>query len=125
MTLILYESPKRLVKTLRDTLEAWGDRRIAIARELTKLHEEIFRGTILQAVEHFEEQVLGELTLVIEGDRGHNSAQGQDADPSAWEEVLRGMLDSGLSLKEAALAVSTRFGLSRRVVYQAALAIKR
>jgi 16S rRNA (cytidine1402-2'-O)-methyltransferase len=123
MTLILYESPNRLVKTLRDILENWGDRRIAIARELTKMHEEIFRGIISQAVDYFGGEVLGELTLVIEGNE-EGKAQRPEVDSASWEEVLRDLLNAGLSSKEAASAVSSRFGVPRRVVYKAALAIK-
>jgi 16S rRNA (cytidine1402-2'-O)-methyltransferase len=125
MTLILYESPKRLVKTLQDILGAWGDRRIAIARELTKLHEEIFRGVISQAIEYFAGEVRGELTLVLEGNREGKPEQEMEVDPSAWEGMLRGLLEKGVSSKEAASEIAARFGLPRRMVYQAALAMKR
>ena len=67
MTLILYESPKKLARTLEDILRNWGARRIAVARELTKIHEEVFRGSISEAIEHFTGEVRGELTLVVEG----------------------------------------------------------
>ena len=67
MTLILYESPRRLTKTLKDMLLSWGERRVAVARELTKIHEQIFRGSISEAIEHFTAEIRGELTLVVEG----------------------------------------------------------
>ena len=52
-TLVLFEAPHRIHESLSDMLEIWGDRKIAVCRELTKLHEEIFRGTLSQAIEHF------------------------------------------------------------------------
>jgi len=66
LTIVAYESPHRICKALVDILDVLGDRRIAIGRELTKLHEEVFRGTIKEAVDHFTAP-RGEFTLVIEG----------------------------------------------------------
>ena len=63
---ISFESPRRLQQSLKDILETIGDRRIAVCREMTKLHEEVFRGTVSEAIEHFE-QPRGEFTLVVEG----------------------------------------------------------
>jgi 16S rRNA (cytidine1402-2'-O)-methyltransferase len=144
MTLVLYESPRRLTKTLKDMLGGWGERRVAIARELTKIHEEIFRGSISEALGHFSGEVRGELTLVVEG-----AGAGQDVNsklspgpeprnfgsesmnPDAsnqgsadWRDELRALLQGGLSSKEATSAIAGRFNLPRRLVYQAALAIK-
>jgi 16S rRNA (cytidine1402-2'-O)-methyltransferase len=65
-TIVAFEAPYRLKETLSDLEETLGDRRIAVCRELTKLHEEIFRGRVRQAIEHFTEPK-GEFTLVIEG----------------------------------------------------------
>jgi 16S rRNA (cytidine1402-2'-O)-methyltransferase len=141
MTLILYESPKRLGKTLKDMAENWGDRKAAVARELTKLHEEVFRGKISEALVHFAGEVRGEVALVVEG-----AAQGADmrsescgaagnvalSDPEccapqlpSWQEELQALLAGGLSSKEAVRRVATRCGLPRRVVYQAALELKK
>ncbi|MGO9017662.1 MAG: 16S rRNA (cytidine(1402)-2'-O)-methyltransferase [Syntrophobacteraceae bacterium] len=132
MTLILYESPRRLTKTLKDMLGGWGERRVAVARELTKIHEEIFRGSISEALRHFSGEVRGELTLVVEGAGAGLDMESQSClDPSsvscppAWRDELNALLLGGLSSKEAASAIAGRFNLSRRVVYQAALAIKK
>ncbi|SPF34020.1 Ribosomal RNA small subunit methyltransferase I [Syntrophobacter sp. SbD1] len=140
LTLVLYESPKRLEKTLLDILGTWGERRIAVARELTKMHEEIFRGSIAEAVSHFTGEVRGELTLVVEGAgpaMGVDFKSGPDTetpgpgpegfgqDTSDWRDELKSMLTGGLSSKEAASAIARRFDLPRRVVYQAALAMKK
>ncbi|MCX5749636.1 MAG: 16S rRNA (cytidine(1402)-2'-O)-methyltransferase [Candidatus Saganbacteria bacterium] len=67
-TVIIYESPHRLLKTLKDIKDILGDRNICIARELTKKFEEIFRGTVEEATEHFSsKEILGEITIVIAG----------------------------------------------------------
>ena len=67
-TLIFYESPHRLIVFLQDALAVFGDRRISVARELTKKFEEVFRGTVTEAIEKFEEtSPRGEFTIVIEG----------------------------------------------------------
>lgn len=122
MTTVVYESARRLAKTLQDVLDTCGDRRVAVARELTKLHEEVFRGTVSEAREHFAGGTRGELTLVIEQGRAE---AGRQAEPPGWEEELRSLLEQGVSSKEAASAVSSRFGLPRRRVYQAALGMRR
>ena len=67
-TLIFYESPHRLIVFLQDVLEVFGDRRVSVARELTKKFEEVFRGTVTEAIEKFQETLpRGEFTIVIEG----------------------------------------------------------
>jgi len=136
MTLIIYESPRKLSKTLKDMLDNWGERRVAIARELTKMHEEIFRGHVSEAVEHFRGGVRGELTLVVEGAEPGSEASPKSCPvsaeynlpsqgPTAWRDELRSLLLGGLSSREAASAIAGRFNIPRRVVYQAALALKK
>jgi 16S rRNA (cytidine1402-2'-O)-methyltransferase len=123
MTLVLYESPQRLARTLSDLLVHWGDRHIAVARELTKLHEEVFRGTISQAMQYFESGVRGEVTLVVAG-----------ADPALveaplvagdWQQDLVDLLQqSQHGVRTATDEIATRYRLPRRQVYQEALRIK-
>ncbi len=67
-SLVAFETPHRIVSALRDISEVLGERRIAVCRELTKLHEEVFRGTVSEAMEHFV-QPRGEFVLVIDGKR--------------------------------------------------------
>lgn len=118
-TTVLYEAPHRVARTLVDLGAACGaQRRVAIARELTKLHEELWRGTLGEAIERTEEhEPRGEHVLVLAG-----------ADPPAEpsEETVDAALDeliaAGDGTKEAAAAVAARFGLARRAVYQRALA---
>jgi len=139
MTLILYESPQRLQPTLRDILASWGNRRIAVARELTKLYEETFRGTVTEAQSHFALEARGELTLVVAAadelpsmedatDEEWDAASGesQAAETAiSWQEELRSLLhDMQMTVKEAADQISRRHRLPRRMVYQEALRLK-
>ena len=66
---MFYESPHRLQKSLNDILAVLGDRRICVAREMTKIHEEFFRGTVSEALEKYSGEVLGEITIILEGCR--------------------------------------------------------
>ncbi len=68
-TIVFYESPHRLKKSLKDILEILGDRKICVAREITKIHEELFRGSVSEALIKYSSEVLGEITLVVEGDQ--------------------------------------------------------
>jgi 16S rRNA (cytidine1402-2'-O)-methyltransferase len=112
-TLVVYESPHRLIAMLEDAREALGDRRIAVARELTKLYEEIWRGSITEAIAYFREP-RGEFTVVIEGgEPPHESASA--------DEVNRGIAEmrrDGLSSKEAVAEIARRYGIGRRQAYR-------
>ena len=113
-TLVALESPHRLRAALNDMLLVLGDRRVAVCRELTKIHEEVFRGTISQAIEHFI-QPRGEFTLVIEG-------KGEKEKPQLTEAIerqLHSMHLSGLTAKEAIAKVAGETGLSKRELYRA------
>lgn len=120
MTLVLYESARRLVRTLSDVEAFWGDRRIAVARELTKLHEEVFRGSVSEARNHFGEGVKGEVTLVVAGpDAGTAGAAAEDG---TWKGELEQLLAQGLSTtRDAVDHIAVRFGAPRKKVYQEAL----
>lgn len=111
-TLLVLESPHRLRSSLEQWLQVLGERRIAAGRELTKLHEEIFRGTIKEALEYFQ-QPQGEFTLIIEGNR--------QAEPVALEDVatqLRRLRQQGLTARQALAQLSPATGLSRRELYR-------
>ena len=110
-TLVLYEAPGRVAHTLADLHAALGLRRVAICRELTKLHEQVVRGA-LGELEIGE--LRGEVTLVVEGPAGA-AAREQDApDPDARAAEL---LASGLSARDAARALAQELGLSRSEAY--------
>lgn len=113
-TIVALESPHRLLATLNDILLILGDRKIAICRELTKIHEEVSRGTISQAIKHFT-RPRGEFTLVIEG-------KGKRDKPQLTEDIekqLHYMYQSGVTAKEAIAKISGETGLPRKELYRA------
>ena len=113
-TTVLYESPHRLRSCLTDLAEACGPlRRAAVARELTKLHEELVRGSLAELCEWSEGPVKGEVVVVIEG--------AQKADTEATDEELRAAVEAlvadGVSRRDAAASAAAAHGVSRRRVY--------
>jgi 16S rRNA (cytidine1402-2'-O)-methyltransferase len=112
-TLLLFESPHRIINSLKDILEILGDRRIAVCRELTKIHEEIFRGQVSQAVEHFTAP-RGEFTLVIEGKTKSDKA----VLTTGVQNRLKYLHQSGTSVKDAVSLVSTETGLPKKELYK-------
>jgi 16S rRNA (cytidine1402-2'-O)-methyltransferase len=119
VTLAAYEAPHRLKEALHDILSVLGNRRIAVCRELTKLHEEVFRGTVEEAIGHFTE-VRGELTLIIEG----AAEKIVEASPDYISARLEEMRRSGASAKEATEMLSAETGISRRLLYSEWLKLK-
>jgi 16S rRNA (cytidine1402-2'-O)-methyltransferase len=117
-TLVLYEAPHRLADCLADIEDVLGDRPIAVARELTKLHEEIYRGTVRGAREHFGQrgEVRGEVTLVV----GGAMEQVMTWDEERVRRALSEALESGLERKEAVHQVTQASGWPRREVYRLA-----
>ncbi len=118
-TLVAFEAPHRMGAALADALEALGDRRIAVCRELTKLHEEIFRGTIAEALEYVA-QPRGEFTLVIEG-AGERTAK--QTPPADIDRQLRALRRRGLRARDAVREVTQSTGASRQEVYKRWLAL--
>jgi len=128
-TLVCFEAPHRIADALEDMLAILGDRRIVVARELTKLHEEFRRERISQALAHFTaHRPRGEFTLVVEGrglrarSRPHGQASASDEEPSPSEaEVaarLRALRDQGKSGSAAARQIARELGISKSIVYQ-------
>ncbi|MEA1958141.1 MAG: 16S rRNA (cytidine(1402)-2'-O)-methyltransferase [Chloroflexota bacterium] len=111
-TLVMFESPHRIRAALRDVLKVLGDRRIAVCREMTKLYEEVFRGTVTGAIDYFAEP-RGEFTLVIEGKIGEEPP----SIASVEEELLR-LRSEGLSGKDAVAQVAKSTGLPKKEVYR-------
>lgn len=112
--LVALETPHRLTASLADLQQALGNRRISVCRELTKLHEEVFRGTISEAIEHFSDPK-GEFTLVIEGAQPSN--QTDAVSEATAHEMLSDLRGRGVKSKEAVSTVMEITGLSRRRVY--------
>lgn len=119
-TLVVLESPHRLNATLQDMLGVWGERRLAVARELTKLHEEVFRGVISEAIERFSTP-RGEFTLVIEGAR-----EIQDEGPNRQLETdVRDLIREGKKARQTVKDLAVRYGVPHREVYLKWLEVKR
>ncbi len=116
-TLVCFEAPHRLVESLQDMLDLLGDRPMAAARELTKVHEEIWRGTLAKAVERWSStEPRGEFTLVV---APPEKALAGEEEKKALEMVLA-LEGEGIPLSTAVRAVAKAFGMSRRKLYQAA-----
>ena len=116
-TLVFYETPHRIREALLDVREILGDRRAAIARELTKLHEQFIRGAVSDLIAHFDaNEPRGEMTLVIAGNRDDNLTP--VASISISEQVERLARDQGLSRAAAIKQAARSRGLSKREAYQ-------
>ena len=117
-TMVFYEAPHKLQRTLQDMLDCWGDRKIALCREITKLHEECFRTTLSEAVAHYEEHPpRGEFVLVIEGCT-EVEAPAEEADLLAEVQVL---VEGGMPLMGAVKQVAKAHNASKNKLYQEAL----
>ncbi|ASA25017.1 16S rRNA (cytidine(1402)-2'-O)-methyltransferase [Paenibacillus donghaensis] len=123
-SLLFYESPHRVGKTLQHLQEAFGNRRVVLARELTKRYEEFLRGTIEECIAWLEEHPpLGEYVIVVEGESKEEAAKAE----SAWwqklslEEHVAHYENAALSRKEAMKKTAADRGLAKRDVYNALL----
>ncbi len=125
-TIILYEAPHHLLKTLEELLEALGDRKISICKELTKTFEKVFQTTLSNAVKRFEAEVpRGEQVLIISG---KSRTELKEEAERAWEsmsleEHMNYYLRQGIEKKEAMRMVAKDRGISRRDVYQGLLEV--
>lgn len=117
-TTILFESPHRVRQAVADLAAVAGDlRKVAVARELTKLHEEVWRGTLAGATEHLaSKEPRGEYVLVLDG-----APPPDAAGEAAMEAALRARLDAGTDKRTAIAEVSVALGVPKRVVYELAL----
>jgi 16S rRNA (cytidine1402-2'-O)-methyltransferase len=116
--IVIFEAPHRLQRTLTDLYAVLGNRPMAVVREATKLYEEVFRGTVSQCLEHFA-MPRGEFTLVISG-----SPKLDAPSPMEAEEILRSLLQQGVSSREAREQTADETGLARRAIYQMWLRLK-
>ena len=121
-TMIFYEAPHKLLSTLQDLAEAFGnERRISLCRELTKLHEEVVRTTLSEAIEKYTANApKGEFVLVVDG-----AAPVEKEVPTAEDagEMVKRLMDEGLSRKDAIKQTAKALDLPKNVVYDAALNI--
>lgn len=113
-TLIFYEAPHRVKKTLERMLYVLGDRRMCLARELTKRHEEFIRGTISEILDICEE-CKGEMVLVI---AGNNDKKERMVDMAGVHQMITDYMEHGLSSKEAIKKTAKELGLSKNELYK-------
>jgi 16S rRNA (cytidine1402-2'-O)-methyltransferase len=124
-TSVIFESPARVVQTLRQLHDRVGDRRAVLCREMTKIHEEVIRGPILEIIEAVEkkDRLRGEVVIVLAGGDQQNRAADSDAVKS---EVLKAMArHPGARAKELAGLVSDRLGVPSSVVYSQIIKIRK
>ena len=114
-TLVIFEAPHRLSQTLEDLIITLGDREITVCRELTKLHEEIYKGLISEALSKFA-QPRGEFTLVIAGNLTQTKLQPQNLEGA--RELLTTLKINGVNRRDAITQISSAFGISRRTIYR-------
>lgn len=119
-TMVFYEAPHKLLHTLQDLCAAFGpDRRIALCRELTKLHEEVVRTTLFQAIERYEQAPpKGEFVLVLEGAAPAEAPACTVEDAAARALAL---MEEGMSRKDAARQAAQETGLQKKAIYDATL----
>jgi 16S rRNA (cytidine1402-2'-O)-methyltransferase len=121
-TLIFYESPRRLRSFLEDAFRILGERQVMVAREMTKVYEEVYRGTISEVLKEFgEEEIRGEVTIVLEGSTVPARAEG----PAVEEALELYYREMGLSMKEAIDRVAEELGVPKKDVYRESLRVKK
>ena len=119
--IIFYEAPHRLIATLSNMAEVLDGREVVVARELTKIHEELRHGTPTELLKHYSQQtVKGEVVILL----SPASEQSTDSDYDLEATLKRYLLEESLSVKDAAARVSTESGRSRSEIYAISLSIK-
>ena len=126
-TIIFYEAPHRLKKTLKDMLEILGDREIVIARELTKKYEEIIRGNLIQVLNEINtREIKGEITLIVKGgskDKGNDTIDFLMKE-CIIEEYLNKLKMKGYSNKEIIKISQEKFSIPKNIIYKKLLEMK-
>lgn len=127
-TTIFYEAPHRIVDTLKDILKVWGDRQVVLARELTKIHEEFFRGTISSALERFSsgENPRGEYTIVLASadESGCVATEVENLlanNTKSLPEEVAILMAQGIDKKQAITLTAKKLNIAKREVYQSLL----
>jgi 16S rRNA (cytidine1402-2'-O)-methyltransferase len=121
MTVVLYEAGNRTGETLADLTSALGPRRCLVARELTKLHEEIVRATLPELAKRFQEGARGEVVLIVEAP---DEAVGEGVERPPIDEVIRARLAAGGRVKDIAQELASEYELPRQQVYAAVLRVR-
>ncbi len=115
-TFVFYEAPHRIIETLEDMREVWGDRKAAVVREITKIHEETLRGSVADILREIQDRTIaGEYVIIVEGRRSTEVSY-----DDALTEV-RALMKKGKGRKEAVKMVSGQYGLSKNELYDRSL----
>ena len=119
-TMVFYEAPHKLTRTLTDMLSTFGDRRVSISRELTKFYEETLRCSLSDAANHFAETPpRGEFVLVVEGARKEKSVTPDDLETAVH--IASEYIDGGFSVKDAVKKAAAETGIAKNTLYDAVL----
>jgi 16S rRNA (cytidine1402-2'-O)-methyltransferase len=120
-TIVFYEAPHKIIRAVEDLIEVFGDRRVVITRELTKIHEEMIRGTLSDALKRLQEGTIkGEFTVIVHG--ATKDPKTQYIDTAGYLKNL--ILHRGLSRKEAISAAAEELGIPKKDVYKESLKMK-
>lgn len=111
-TIIFYESPHKIYDTLKSLYKIFGNRKITICRELTKLHEEFIRTNLLEASK-IEDNLIGEMVLIVEG---NNKEKSSSIDDESISELYNKLINNGLSNKDAVIALSALFDIKKNAL---------
>ena len=120
-TIIFLESPNRLVSSLKDMYDFFGDRRVVVSREITKKFEEVIRGTLSEVIQKVGKEPKGEIVLVLEG---RSTLAQEKLSEEKIISLIQAALELGEPIKEVASELAKSTGYERRVLYQMALEIK-
>lgn len=126
-TIIFYEAPHRLKRALKDMLDVWGERKIVIARELTKMYEEIIRGNLSQVLSEINtKEIKGEITLVVQGGirKKENDTTDFLKDECIMEEYLKKLKKQGYSSKDIIKITQEKLNLPKNLIYKKLLEMK-
>ena len=112
-TMIFYEAPHRIGKTLKDLYSAFGEREATLARELTKTHEELIHGSLKELSELDPETLKGEMVIIVEGNKNEAASMSLEEALSLVKEKVK----EGVKAKDAAKEIAEEFGLSKNKIY--------
>ena len=116
-TVILYEAPHHFLDTMEDLIEYFGkDRKCCVARELTKLHEEFYRGTLLEAYNYYKDGIKGEIVIVI--DKKEKDIATIEISRELLIEEINSVMETGTSCKDAIKIVADKYNMQKNEVYR-------
>ena len=125
-TLVFYETPHRLAKSLADCAEILGNRKAAVARELTKLHEEVVRGSLIELAENYSQKIVkGEIVLVIDRESEASGVETAGHNEKTLTERVAELEREGLDNRTALKKAAKEFGLSRSEAYRSLISAKK